>query len=413
MKTTTSWQTMVLAGWLAAVPAVAQYEVAPPAPGIASYWSPEQLEQMTASIALYPDPIVAQLLPAATRPADVVLADRYVQTGGDPYWIDSQPWDPSVRAMAHYPSILHWMDDNLPWTTQMGQAFVNQQADVMSAIQRLRWRAYNLGNLVSTPQQTVVVFNGMIEILPAQPETVYIPYYDPVAVYYRPVIVDRPFIVFGLGFRVGFWLHHDCDWHDHTIIVWHPDHPRPHDWWVRRPEERWHFGREEHRFAEPGRPGEHRAVEQEAPHFGGAEHVGVWHPHETATAPAHAAGRGYEARPAPSAAPSRPESHAPESRRPEPGAQPNTPVHTPPTGPGVRNDPAPGAGHPQPHSAPPTRPAPAPEPRPVQQPPPQHAANPSGALVGVHSAEQTREYSNRGQQSRQGPTPARSQNPHH
>ena len=83
-----------------------------------------------------------QILPASTLPTQIVLADRYVSGGGDPNQIDQQPWDASVQALARYPDVLKWMDDNLNWTTDLGQAFLNQQQDVMDSIQRLRQSAY-------------------------------------------------------------------------------------------------------------------------------------------------------------------------------------------------------------------------------------------------------------------------------
>ncbi|MGO9477660.1 MAG: DUF3300 domain-containing protein, partial [Limisphaerales bacterium] len=133
----------VLAG--AALSARAQTAVPPP---MAAYQplSYQQLDQLLGPIALYPDPLIAQILPASTLPTQIVLADRYVSGGGDPNQIDQQPWDPSVQALARYPEILKWMDDNLNWTTDLGQTFLNQQQEVMESIQRLRQSASNLGN---------------------------------------------------------------------------------------------------------------------------------------------------------------------------------------------------------------------------------------------------------------------------
>ena len=103
--------------------------------------SGEQLDQLLGPIALYPDPLIAQILPASTLPTQIVMADRYISGGGDPNQIDQQPWDASVQALARYPNVLKWMDDNLNWTTELGQAFLNQQQDVMDSIQRLRQSA--------------------------------------------------------------------------------------------------------------------------------------------------------------------------------------------------------------------------------------------------------------------------------
>src|SRR5215469_12945992 len=108
----------------------AQMGVPPPVPAYQPL-SDQQLDQLLGPIALYPDPLIAQILPASTLPYQIVLADRYVSGGGDPNMIDQQPWDPSVQALARYPSVLQWMDQNLEWTTELGQAFLNQQQDVM------------------------------------------------------------------------------------------------------------------------------------------------------------------------------------------------------------------------------------------------------------------------------------------
>ena len=209
----------------------------PPAPVVVMRSAPE-LDRMLAPIALYPDPLLAQLLPAATLPAQVVLADRYLREGGDMNQVDAQPWDNSLKALARYPAMIRMLDDNLAWTTDLGLAFLNQPADVMDSVQRLRAQARALGNLVSTPQQTVVVDNGLIEIVPAAPQVIYVPVYQPELVYVqRPPAPGRFYVSFGAGLVVGAWLNHDCDWHAHEVIVWHQDLPRPADWWY-HPENR-------------------------------------------------------------------------------------------------------------------------------------------------------------------------------
>ena len=218
------------------IQALAQMPVPPPAPAV-QLRSPAELDQMLGPIALYPDPLIAQILPAATLPTEIVLADRYVSGGGDPNLIDQQPWDPSIQALARYPNVLKWLDDNLAWTTALGQAFLYQQQDVMDSIQRLRAQAQALGNLQSTAQESVAIDNGTIEILPVNPQVIYVPVYQPDVVYYqRPY--GRPFVSFGIGFAIGAWLNCDFDWHAHHLIVWHHDQPRPTDWWFRRPSER-------------------------------------------------------------------------------------------------------------------------------------------------------------------------------
>jgi hypothetical protein len=219
-----------------AVQGLAQIPAPPPAPNV-QLRSAAELDQMLGPIALYPDPLIAQILPASTLPSEIVLADRYVTGGGDLTLIDQQPWDPSIKALARYPTILNWLDNNLAWATALGQAFLYQQQDVMMSIQRLRAQAQALGNLQSTPQENVVADSGTIEILPANPDMIYVPVYQPGMVYFqRPF--GSPFISFGIGLSIGAWLNHDFDWHDHRLIVWRHDQPRPSDWWFRRPSER-------------------------------------------------------------------------------------------------------------------------------------------------------------------------------
>jgi hypothetical protein len=220
-----------------ALAARAQDDGAPPPMPAAQTFSTAQLDQLMGPVALYPDPLISVLLPAATFPTQIVIADRYVSNGGDPNAIDQQGWDPSVQALAHYPSVLQWMDNNLNWTTQVGEAFANQQQDVMDSVQRLRTDAYNLGNLQSTPQQQVVDDNGYIEILPVNPDNLYVPDYQPDQVYYQAPS-GPPFIVFTTPFIVGPWLCFDFDWRAHHIFAWDHDHPRPANWWHERPEQR-------------------------------------------------------------------------------------------------------------------------------------------------------------------------------
>jgi hypothetical protein len=124
------------------------------------------------------------------------------------------------------------LDENFAWTTDLGQAFLNQPADVMDSVQRLRAQAQAMGNLLSTPQQTVVVDGGIIEIVPTAPQVIYVPVYQPEVVYVQsPPAPGRFYVSFGAGLVVGAWLNHDCDWRAHEVIVWHQDHLRPADWW--------------------------------------------------------------------------------------------------------------------------------------------------------------------------------------
>jgi hypothetical protein len=220
----------------AALSARAQMAVPPPMPADQPL-SYQQLDQLLGPIALYPDPLIAQILPASTLPAQIVLANRYVSGGGDPNQIDQQPWDPSVQALARYPNVLKWMDDNLNWTMELGQAFLNQQQEVMESIQRLRQSASNVGNLQSTPQQQVINDGGDIEIVPADPQVIYVPVYQPDQVYYQ-TCYGMPFISFGIGWPIGLWLNCDFDWGHHNLISWGRDHPRPANWWHEPPRQR-------------------------------------------------------------------------------------------------------------------------------------------------------------------------------
>ncbi len=190
-----------------------------------AYYSPQQLDNLLAPIALYPDPLLAQVLPAATFPDQIDDAARYVRASGTD-GIDYQNWDVSVKAVAHYPAVLYMMADRLDWTAALGQAYVYQSTDVMGAVQRLRAMAHAQGNLISSPQQEVIIRGGYIAIVPAHPRYVYVPVYDPSIIYFRrahagPVIGG--FISFGAGFVIGAWLNRDCDWHGHRVYYhgWH------------------------------------------------------------------------------------------------------------------------------------------------------------------------------------------------
>ena len=207
----------------------AQMAAPPPMPADQPV-SDAQLDQMLGPIALYPDPLIAQILPASTLPTQIVLADRYVTGGGDPNQIDQQPWDASVQAVARYPSVLKWMDDNLNWTTDLGQAFLNQQPDVMNSIQRLRATASKLGNLQSSPQQQVIADGSDIEIVPADPQVIYVPVYQPDQVYYDAPY-GAPFITFGIGWPFGLWMDYDCNWGGGNLIFWGHGYSRPANWW--------------------------------------------------------------------------------------------------------------------------------------------------------------------------------------
>ncbi len=180
-------------------------------------YSPEELDDLLAPIALYPDPLIAQILPAATFVDQIDDAARYVRQYGRAARIEYQPWDVSVKAVAHYPNLLFMMDKKYDWTVSLGQAYVAQEQDVLDAIQRLRAEASRAGNLISTPQQQVVVEEEYIRIYPAEPQVIYVPEYDPLLVYTAGPSPAYGFVSFGIGFTIGAWLNRDCDWHQHRV----------------------------------------------------------------------------------------------------------------------------------------------------------------------------------------------------
>ena len=174
------------------------------------------LKELLGPIALYPDALIAMILPASTIPSDIVLGARYIEKKGDPALADQQPWDDSVRSLARYPDVLLWMNENLEWTAAVGEAFVAQPADVMNVLQKLRAVARANGNLKDTPEQKVVVEKEVIRIVPAEPEVIYVPQYDPQVVYVESYST-APLITFGVGWAVGSWLSFDCDWWSRSI----------------------------------------------------------------------------------------------------------------------------------------------------------------------------------------------------
>ena len=202
----------------------------------------EELDQLVAPIALYPDALVAQILMAATYPLEVVEADRWAKQNknlkGDALSaaVDKQSWDMSVKSLIPFPQVLSMMSDKLDWTEKLGDAFLSQQKDVMDTVQKLRSKAYAKGNLKTTSQQKVVVQDQVIEIVPASPTVVYVPTYDPVVVYgawpypaYPPypvypagAMVATSMVSFGLGVAVGAaWSNNwgSCNWHNGNVNV--------------------------------------------------------------------------------------------------------------------------------------------------------------------------------------------------
>jgi hypothetical protein len=204
-------------------PPVYTADAAPPAvdPSLAPQRTPQELEQLLAPIALYPDALIAIILPASTVPTDVVLAARHLRENpGDRAQIEHRAWDESVKSLTSYPEVLMWMDENLNWTRQVGEAFATQPADVMQAVQRLRAKARAAGTLVDTPQQQVIAEPQVIRIVPAQPDIIYVPHYEPEIVFVdQPVYYSRPYLTFGFGVPVGSWLAFECDWRHNSIWV--------------------------------------------------------------------------------------------------------------------------------------------------------------------------------------------------
>ena len=219
---------------------IAQADAQPLAP--APQPSTQVLDQLVAPIALYPDALIAQILAAATHPTEIVEADRWLQQlpelRGDALAasVDAQSWDPGVKALTQFPGLLNMMDQNLSWTSSLGEAYVNGQQNVLDAVQVMRQRAQQAGNLKTTQQESVTSEGQAIVIEPTDPQVVYVPEYDPWAVYGDPIAFypgwiwapgfyfDGPGIVFGVGIGIGLfgnfgwgWHHWGTDWHGHGL----------------------------------------------------------------------------------------------------------------------------------------------------------------------------------------------------
>lgn len=163
------------------------------------------LQDLCAPIALYPDPLLSNVLVASTYPAEVAAAAQWMQRTGpiDPASLDSalsgQGWDPAVKSLVAFPDVLNYMANNMAWVTDLGNAYLSQPNDVFDAIQSLRLDAQNNGNLVSNQYQTITYDNGAIVIEASNPDQIYVPSYDPNAVYYD----NGPGISWGIGINVG------------------------------------------------------------------------------------------------------------------------------------------------------------------------------------------------------------------
>jgi Protein of unknown function (DUF3300) len=204
--------------------------------------TPEQLQRLVAPIALYPDSLVAQILAASTFPDEIVEADRWVQANPDlkgqalGQAVDQQPWDPSVKALTAFPSVLGNMDKNLSWTSSLGDAYYNQQQDVMDAVQVMRHKAQAAGALKNEQHEVVKEDGPTIDIEPADPDVVYVPAYDPWLIYGYPIVAwpgwypypgiwfGGPYFSFGLGFGIGWFGGFGWGW-GHWGFNWHGGYP--------------------------------------------------------------------------------------------------------------------------------------------------------------------------------------------
>jgi hypothetical protein len=204
--------------------------------------SPQQLDSLVGRIALYPDPLLAQTLTAATYwdeiPAAATWANQHAYLHGDALsaaiQADSLPWDPSVLSLLPFPSVLDMMARDPNWTGQLGNAVLGQREEVMDAVQRLRRQSYNYGYLRSNSDIDVIDQDGYVEIQPFNPYLYYVPIYDPIVVFGPPrpglfvggVIRFGPAVTLGVSFGRFGWFGAGFAWRDHAVLI---DH-RP---WVR------------------------------------------------------------------------------------------------------------------------------------------------------------------------------------
>lgn len=292
-----------------------------------------ELDELLGPIALYPDPLLAQVLLAATYPEQLESAyqGQYSMAA-----LETQPWDMSVRAVARYPEALQMMATNINWTTAVGQAYVDQPGDVARSIQRLRAQARRLGHLYSTTQQTVAVTDGYISIVPAQPRYIYVPRYDSGIVYLYPRTTYPRAFTFGAGLLIGAWLSNAFDWNRGR--VYH------HGWrgggWIgrSRPYVRW----SDRRYVNPGwtnRPilGNRRVRDRDVSRY--RQGFGSGSSRFTPPGDFDRRARGQVPRATPGPQPTRPGAVTTPPRTPttRPGVTPRLPAR-PGTGPGVRRD---------------------------------------------------------------------------
>lgn len=199
-----------------------------------------ELEELVGPIALYPDDLLAIVLPASTYPLEIVQAARFLQElESDSSLKPDEDWDESVAALVNYPEVVQMMDDDIDWTWRLGEAVISQQAAVIAAVEMFRDRAYAAGNLKSDEYQTVSLDEGAIEIDPADEEIIYVPYYEPAeVVVYQPQPVYRyyptaypvyyyPYPVghhFSSGYFWGVTTAFTIGWTNHNLHVYHPSY---------------------------------------------------------------------------------------------------------------------------------------------------------------------------------------------
>ena len=200
-----------------------------------------QLDQLLGPIALYPDPLLSMVFPASTYPQEVVASEEWLQNTPDltEAAIAAQSWDGSIKGLVHYPTVLKMMSDRIDWTQAVGAAFVNQQKDVLNSVQRLRAQAQAAQNLQTTAQEQVLADGNDIRIEPVDPDTMYVPQYDPNLVYSSPNAIS-----FGVGYPIGLWCDDDFNWGQGYIVSgggWYMGWHHPLAWdqhppaWNRRP----------------------------------------------------------------------------------------------------------------------------------------------------------------------------------
>jgi hypothetical protein len=228
---------LVTTPWLGlaqtAAPAAAPPAATPaPPPAAPPKRTAAELEKLVAPIALYPDPLLATVLPASVYPLEIVQAARFVADTNNLTKLDAQPWDDNVKAVARVPEAIKKLNEDISWTIELGDAFLAQDKDVMDAVQSMRGKAQKAGTLQTSPQQVVtvtnmivektveekvvVVTNTVVQIAPASSTVVYVPTYNPYTVYYPPPAYyanPYPLLTFGAGMAMGAIIANNCNWY--------------------------------------------------------------------------------------------------------------------------------------------------------------------------------------------------------